>query len=123
MKSPKPSGRPRMFTKRNMRYLERLFSKDRRRPLTEITNELARVAEVITRTVRKALHTIVIEVVLLMEDGALVHCSNLPNKWREKMGIKRLKWPANSPDLNPILDFEYYIEESKFCVDFDFFSM
>jgi transposase len=38
----------------------------------------------------------------LMEDGAPVHRSMLPNLWRQAHGIKKLKWPANSPDLNPI---------------------
>lgn len=39
---------------------------------------------------------------ILMEDGAPVHRSQLSSKWREKEGIVKLKWPAQSPDLNPI---------------------
>ena len=42
------------------------------------------------------------ECLILMEDGAPVHCSTLPKLWREEVGIKKLKWPANSPDLNPL---------------------
>lgn len=42
------------------------------------------------------------EDIILMEDGAPVHRSKLPKLWREAHGIKKLKWPANSPDLNPI---------------------
>lgn len=38
----------------------------------------------------------------LMEDGAPVHRSVLPKLWRQAHGIKKLNWPANSPDLNPI---------------------
>ena len=39
---------------------------------------------------------------ILMEDGAPVHCGNFPKQWREAHGIPKLNWPANSPDLNPI---------------------
>lgn len=39
---------------------------------------------------------------ILMEDGAPTHRSNLPKTWREAYGIDRLVWPAQSPDLNPI---------------------
>jgi transposase len=39
---------------------------------------------------------------ILMEGGALVHHSNAPKLWREAHAMKKLQWPANSPDLNPI---------------------
>lgn len=42
------------------------------------------------------------EQMILMEDGAPVHRSLLPLQWREAHGVKKLNWPANSPDLNPI---------------------
>lgn len=42
------------------------------------------------------------EQLLLMEDGAPVHSSRVVARWREEIGLKKLKWPANSPDLNPI---------------------
>ena len=42
------------------------------------------------------------EELILMEDGAPVHRSNLPKQWREAIGLTKLTWPANSPDLNPI---------------------
>ena len=38
----------------------------------------------------------------LMEDGTPVHRSRLPGLWRQAHSIKKLNWPANSPDLNPI---------------------
>ena len=38
----------------------------------------------------------------LMEDGALVHRSNLLKQWLETHKIRKITWPANSPDLNPI---------------------
>ena len=39
---------------------------------------------------------------ILMEDGAPVHKSNLAMKWRQRCGLVKMVWPANSPDLNPI---------------------
>jgi hypothetical protein len=39
---------------------------------------------------------------ILMEDGAPVHCSLAPKKWREDRGLQKLEWPVQSPDLNPI---------------------
>lgn len=39
---------------------------------------------------------------ILMEDGAPVHRSLAPKKWREDRGLQKLEWPAQSPDLNPI---------------------
>ena len=39
---------------------------------------------------------------ILMEDGAPVHRSNAPKKWREDNGVPKMDWPAQSPDLNPI---------------------
>ena len=38
----------------------------------------------------------------LMEDGAPVHRSNLPKQWRQAHKIRKITWPANSQDLNPI---------------------
>lgn len=42
------------------------------------------------------------EHLILMEDGAPVHRSNAQKFWREQLGLTKLEWPANSPDLNPI---------------------
>jgi transposase len=39
---------------------------------------------------------------ILMEDGAPIHRSNDPKIWRAKKKIKKMEWPASSPDLNPI---------------------
>ena len=39
---------------------------------------------------------------VLMEDGAPVHRSNVPKVWREARQVTKMNWPANSPDLNPI---------------------
>jgi hypothetical protein len=38
----------------------------------------------------------------LMEDGAPIHRSKLPEDWRLAHGMKKLDWPPYSPDLNPI---------------------
>ena len=37
---------------------------------------------------------------ILMEDGALVHCSRAPEEWRKLCLIEKLDWLANSLDLN-----------------------
>ena len=42
------------------------------------------------------------EHLILMEDGAPVHHSNAQKYWREQLGLRKLKWPPNSPNLNPI---------------------
>jgi hypothetical protein len=39
---------------------------------------------------------------ILMEDGAPIHRANVSAEWLREMGLTKLKWPANSPDLNPI---------------------
>ena len=31
-----------------------------------------------------------------------MHRSKVPKFWREEIGLKKLNWPTNSPDLNPI---------------------
>ena len=41
----------------------------------------------------------------LMEDGAHVHQSKLPENWRQAHGKKKLFWPLNSLDLNSIENF------------------
>lgn len=42
------------------------------------------------------------ETLILMEDGAPVHRSKEASEWRQAHGMRKLLWPANSPDLNPI---------------------
>jgi transposase len=37
-----------------------------------------------------------------MQDNASFHASNHSTEWLQNNNIKVLKWPANSPDLNPI---------------------
>jgi len=37
-----------------------------------------------------------------MEDNAPAHIAHLTEQWRAMYGIQRMKWPAYSPDLNPI---------------------
>jgi len=38
----------------------------------------------------------------LKEDGVPIHRSKLPKNWRLAHGMKKLVWPLNSPNLNPI---------------------
>jgi len=37
-----------------------------------------------------------------MEDNAASHTSHYTTREREKEGVKKVNWPANSPDFNPI---------------------
>jgi len=37
-----------------------------------------------------------------MEDGAPVHCNKESNDLRQAHGIRKIFWPANSLNLNPI---------------------
>ena len=37
-----------------------------------------------------------------MDDNATCHRSSVNNAFKEQAGIRTLKWPARSPDLNPI---------------------
>lgn len=37
-----------------------------------------------------------------MEDGAPVHKARISEDWQNSKGIKKILWPAQSPDLNPI---------------------
>jgi len=39
---------------------------------------------------------------ILMEDGAPVHRTIKAKEWKQQNSIVALKWPAQSPDLNPI---------------------
>ncbi|PHZ07760.1 uncharacterized protein RHIMIDRAFT_242268 [Rhizopus microsporus ATCC 52813] len=39
---------------------------------------------------------------VLMDDGALVHRAKIAVEWRGATGIKKMSWPAQSLDLNPI---------------------
>ena len=39
---------------------------------------------------------------LFMEDGAPCHTAKKTKEWQDRNGIKRLPWPNQSPDMNPI---------------------
>ncbi|MBW0527960.1 hypothetical protein O181_067675 [Austropuccinia psidii MF-1] len=39
---------------------------------------------------------------IVMEDNAPIHTETLSNQWNQQHGIQKMKWPAHSPDLNPI---------------------
>jgi transposase len=40
--------------------------------------------------------------VVIQEDGAKFHFASIPTKYKDKMKVKRLIWPPQSPDLAPI---------------------
>lgn len=40
--------------------------------------------------------------IVIMEDNAPAHIHHYHNAPREKLGLRKLAWPASSPDLNPI---------------------
>ena len=40
--------------------------------------------------------------IVIMEDNAPAHVHHYHNIPRERLGFRKLIWPANSPDLNPI---------------------
>jgi hypothetical protein len=43
------------------------------------------------------------ENVLFMDDNAHPHMAKIVVRYLEQVGIRLLPWPANSPDLNPIV--------------------
>lgn len=40
--------------------------------------------------------------IILIENGAPIHRNKLVLQWRVAYGIKKLDWPLNSSELNPI---------------------
>ena len=42
------------------------------------------------------------DIALWLDDGAKYHTSKTTTAYRKSMGIERMDWPAQSPDLNPI---------------------
>ena len=39
---------------------------------------------------------------LFMENGAPCHTAKKTKEWQDRNGIKRLPWPSQSPDMNPM---------------------
>ncbi|MBW0502232.1 hypothetical protein O181_041947 [Austropuccinia psidii MF-1] len=51
-----------------------------------------------------------------MEDGAPIHSAQVSEAWLQPHGIRKLKWTANSPDLNPIKNIWFKMKYS--VIDF-----
>ncbi|GFU88061.1 QLQ domain-containing protein [Trichonephila clavipes] len=38
----------------------------------------------------------------LQQDNSSIHTSRLAQTWFDEVGVQKLDWPSQSPDLNPI---------------------
>ncbi|GFX99733.1 transposable element Tc1 transposase [Trichonephila clavipes] len=39
---------------------------------------------------------------LFQKENCFIHTSKLAQTWFDEMGVQKLNWPSQSPDLNPI---------------------
>ncbi|MBW0540645.1 hypothetical protein O181_080360 [Austropuccinia psidii MF-1] len=49
---------------------------------------------------------------IVMEDGAPIHTAQVSKAWWQQHGIRELRWPANSTDLNLIENIWFKIKYS-----------
>ena len=74
-------------------------------PMVVFEKEWGKVTgEVYRQHIVPVIHTFkgAVQLPILMEDGSTVHTARATRALHEQLGILRMVWPANSPDLNPI---------------------
>ncbi|MBW0585768.1 hypothetical protein O181_125483 [Austropuccinia psidii MF-1] len=52
----------------------------------------------------------------LIEDGAPIHTAIASQEWGDQHQICKLNWPPNSPDLNPIKNLWFKIQNIVTCL-------
>lgn len=117
-----PDGRHRVYRRRNERYLPNTtvqtvsydggsvmvwggISCDARTELVVVDQRLNAhryIEEILQEHVVPYAGFIGNETFLLMHDNARSHVAYIVDEYLTEVGIRRLQWPARSPDLNPI---------------------